>query len=233
MKLVRKSTCTVRNMDALSLFRTMESGSVDLICTDPPYRITSRGSTGTMGGMLKDELSRKGKIFKFNDIHIRDWISEAYRVLKDDTHFYVMTNNTNLLSFLDCIRVSSFDFVKCLIWEKTNKIAGRFYMDCFEYIIMCRKGKQRCINEPSTPSLLKVPLKKYKVNGVIQHPTEKPIKLMEILIRNSSNKGDLVCDPFVGIGTTALASKKLRRNFIGCDIDMNYYKIAEKRLRES
>ena len=62
------------------------------------------------------------------------------------------------------------------------------------------------------------------------HPTEKPVELMEILIKNSSKEGDLVMDPFVGVGATALACQNLKRNFIGCEIDKKYYDTAMERL---
>jgi site-specific DNA-methyltransferase (adenine-specific) len=62
------------------------------------------------------------------------------------------------------------------------------------------------------------------------HPTEKPVELMEILIKNSSKEGDLVMDPFVGVGATALACQNLNRNFIGCEIDKKYYDTAMERL---
>ena len=66
-----------------------------------------------------------------------------------------------------------------------------------------------------------------KNNG---HPTEKPVELMEILIKNSSKEGDLVLDPFVGVGATAIACQNLNRNFIGCEIDKKYYDTAMERL---
>ena len=64
------------------------------------------------------------------------------------------------------------------------------------------------------------------------HDTEKPIELAEILIKNSSNEGDLVLDPFVGIGFVPLACKKLNRNFIGSEIDEKYYNITINRLKD-
>jgi len=76
---------------------------------------------------------------------------------------------------------------------------------------------------------------KNKINGKVikmGHPTPKPLDLVERIIKASSNKGDLVLDCFMGIGTTAIASKKLGRNFIGCDINPEFIKIAEERLKE-
>jgi site-specific DNA-methyltransferase (adenine-specific) len=75
---------------------------------------------------------------------------------------------------------------------------------------------------------------KSKIDGKtpkLPHATPKPLDLIERIIKASSNQGDLVLDCFVGIGTTAIAAKKLGRNFIGCDISSKYIKIANQRLK--
>lgn len=69
--------------------------------------------------------------------------------------------------------------------------------------------------------------------GKKKHPTEKPVELMKILIENSSNKNDIVIDPFMGVGTTGVACKKLNRNFIGIELDENYFNIAKERINNT
>lgn len=208
--------------------------SVDLIVTDPPYRVTSKGCSGTMSGYWAEERTNKGKIFDNNDTDIEDYIHQLYRVLKDDTHCYIMCNQVNLPHFLDVIGKSSFKYVKCLIWDKGNKICGRFYMNCFEYIIMLRKGKQRQIKHCGTPDILNIPNKKTKDgDGKNIHDSEKPVSLMEILIQNSSNEGDTVLDPFMGSGSTMVACVNTKRNGIGIELDDNYFKIAQERVKEA
>ena len=64
-----------------------------------------------------------------------------------------------------------------------------------------------------------------------RHPTEKPVELMKILIENSTNKGDVVLDPFMGVGATCVAAKQTGREFIGIEIDTKYYNLAAERLR--
>lgn len=66
--------------------------------------------------------------------------------------------------------------------------------------------------------------------GKKKHPTEKPVELMKILIENSSNKNDVVIDPFMGVGATGIACKELNRNFIGIELDENYFNIAKERI---
>lgn len=217
--------------DCLVAMKDIPDASIDVVCTDPPYKLTSRGGSGTMGGYWTNEQTRKGKIFENNDIEIEDYIHELYRVLKDKTHCYIMCNQVNLPHFLQVISESQFKYIKCLIWDKGNKICGRFYMNCFEYIIMLRKGGERPINDCGTPDILSIPNKKTKgVDGKNIHNSEKPVALMQTLIQNSSNEGDIVLDPFMGSGTTGLAAIKCNRNFIGIELDEKYYQTSQQRI---
>lgn len=216
------------------LFKDIADESVDLVVTDPPYKLTARGNSGTMGGHYANEKTLKGIVFENNDIEIEDYLDELYRVLKDGTHCYIMTNNFNLCHFLEVISKSKFHFVKNLIWNKENKICGTYYMGQYEYIIFLRKGKDRHINNCGCSDILTFPNKKIKMDdGSNLHDSEKPIDLFKTLIENSSNEGDLVLDPFMGSGTTAVASLLSGRNFIGSEIDEIYHKRACDRIEET
>lgn len=220
--------------DCLVEMKSIPDKSIDLIVTDPPYRLTSRGSSGTMSGYWASSLSKQGKVFENNDIDIEEYLPEFYRVLKDGTHCYIMTNQSNLPHFLNVISKSSFKFIKCLIWDKCNKICGRYYMNCFEYIIMLRKGRERTINDCGQGDILRVPNKKTKRNdGKNIHDSEKPITLMEILISNSSNEGDCILEPFMGSGSTGVACINTKRDFIGIELNEDYFKIAEERINNA
>lgn len=220
--------------DCLVEMKNIPDKSIDLIVTDPPYRLTSRGSSGTMSGYWASSLSKQGRVFENNDIDIEEYLPEFYRVLKDGTHCYIMTNQSNLPHFLDVISKSSFKFIKCLIWDKCNKICGRYYMNCFEYIIMLRKGRERTINDCGQGDILRVPNKKTKRNdGKNIHDSEKPITLMEILISNSSNEGDCILEPFMGSGSTGVACINTKRDFIGIELNEEYFKIAEERINNA
>lgn len=226
--------CNLILGDCIKHLKTIPDNSIDLIITDPPYRTTPRGSSGTMGGYWKEPIAKKGNIFNYNSIEFSEYIPEFYRVLKESTILYIMCNNSNLQNLLNVGTQSGFNFVKCLIWEKGNKICGRYYMGCYEYILLFRKGKDRPINNCSTPDILKVPINKLKdENGKNLHNTEKPVELMKILIENSSNVGDIILDPFMGIGATGIAAKELNRKFIGIELDEKYYNIAKNRIYNS
>ena len=219
------------NENAIEFMKALGNESIDLIVTDPPYKVTPKGCAGNSGGMMTTKETMKGKIFKHNDIKPIDYIPEFYRLLKDGSHCYIMTNHVNLQEMLNVATECGFHFIKSLVWNKGNKIMGRFYMSQFEYILFFRKGKGKKINKCGTADILNVPNKKTKdENGKNLHDTEKPVELMKILVENSSQVGELVLDPFVGIGATAIACKELDRQYIGVELDEHYYNIAVNRI---
>lgn len=185
-------------------------------------------------------------MFQFNDIDCSEYAPEFYRILKNGGHCYVMTNHVNLIHMLNTftdlrseeekqmnVKKYGFHFIKSLIWDKGNKIMGQYYMSQYEYILFFRKGRGVKINHCGTSDILSIPNAKLKdASGKNLHDTEKPVKLMEILIDNSSKKGDVVLDPFMGIGSSGIACKNLERNFIGIEIDPHYYNIAHNRIIE-
>ena len=228
------SSVKIINDDAIEILKQLNDECIDLIVTDPPYKVTARGCHGNSGGMMQKKLSMQGKIFKHNDIKPIEYIPEFYRVLKEGSHCYIMTNHVNLQEMLNVATECGFKFIKSLIWNKGNKIMGQYYMSQFEYILFFRKGKAKKINNCGTSDIINIPNKKTKgEDGKNLHDTEKPVELMKILIENSSQEGDLVFDPFIGIGATAIACKKTNRHCLGCELDEEYYNITLQRLEET
>lgn len=223
----------IYNEDCITGMKKIDDESIDLLVTDPPYKVTSRGNAGNSGGMLQKKLSMQGNIFEYNDTKPQEYIPEFYRILKDGSHCYIMTNHVNLQSILNIATECGFKFIKSLIWNKGNKIMGQYYMSQFEYILFFRKSKGKKINNCGTADILNIPNKKSKdINGNNLHDIEKPIELMQILIENSSQENEIVLDPFVGIGSTVIACIKTNRNYIGFEIDKKYYDIANRRIKE-
>lgn len=217
--------------DCIDAIKKLQNDSIDLLITDPPYRVTSKGNAGNSGGMLQKEINMKGQVFVHNNIDCVEYAPEFYRILKNGSHCYVMTNHINLIHMLNTFTECGFHFIKSLIWNKGNKIMGQYYMSQFEYILFFRKGKGIRINNCGTSDILSVPNTKSKdENGKNLHDTEKPVELMQILVENSSKENDIVIDPFMGIGSTGLACVNTNRKFIGIELDNNYYDIAKNRL---
>ena len=234
---------TLYNDDCITVLDNMiqNGDTVDMIFTDPPYRVTSRGNAGNSGGMLQKKINKAGQVFEHNNIEIEVYLPKFYKVLKETGHCYIMTNHKNLTHFLKVIDEwkdpdtnEGFHFIKSLIWDKGNKIMGQFYMNQFEYILFLRKGAGKKINNCGASDLISVPNKKTKdETGKNIHDTEKPVDLCKILIENSSNPNEIVFDPFMGVGSCGIAAKQLGRKFIGIELDSNYYEIAKLRIESA
>ena len=220
----------IQCVDALIGFQELPNESIDCIITDPPYEVIGGGHGGEdsssqaqrPGGMLS---KNDGKIFAHNDLKISSWINECYRVLKNETHIYIMTNMLNLEEYMREVRAAGFDIHNLLIWEKNNATPNRWYMKNCEYIIFARKGAAKPINNCGTKTVLQVKNVKDKI-----HPTEKPTELLRIFIENSTNEGDTILDPFGGSMSTALAALQTNRKCISFEIDENYYNVGLERL---
>ena len=214
------------NGDALDILASMEDESIDLVVTDPPYKCISGGkpkSKGQPSGMLS---KNDGKIFNENDIAIEDWMPQLYRVLKNGSHAYVMTNLLNLEKMMLVARQVGFDIHNLLVWEKNNATPSRWYMKNAEFTLFLRKGKAKRINNVGSKMV-------HRFNNILGkkvHPTEKPVELMLFYIENSSNIGDVVLDPFMGAGSTGVACLDCGRKFVGIEKDREYFNIAEARL---
>lgn len=183
-------------------------------------------------GMLNDydptTYTKQGKLFKHNDIKFKEWLPEIYRVLKDNTHCYIMINARNLCELqTECENVG-FVFQQLLIWDKGNATPNKYYLNAFECILMLRKGNAKNINNMGTKNILKVP----NIIGGKKHPTEKPVSLMQVLIENSTKEGEIVLDPFAGSSPVAVACTKSNRKYICIELDEKYYEASVKRLED-
>lgn len=137
-------------------------------------------------------------------------------------------NSLNLNYILTEAEKCGFKLHNILVWEKNNCTPSQYYMKNCEYVLFFRKGKAKWINNIGESKTV------HKFNNVIGtklHPTEKPVDLLRFYISNSSNENDVVLDPFVGSGSTGIACIEENRKFIGVEIDEQYFKIAEERMK--
>lgn len=265
-------TNIIKKQDCVEYMKTLPDESVDLLCTDCPYKIIaggvriieagdevkgvlnkrdysktdpkgvlSRGRIVVSDGtdcsnkwLKKDPLNtpsavKGGKMFDHNEIEFSEWLPDAYRVLKKGTHAYIMINARNLKDLqVECEKVG-FEFQNLLVWHKTNtQTPNKYYMQNTEFILMLSKRPARNINNMGSKTVISIPNPKNK-----QHPTEKPVNLMKFLIENSTKENDIVLDPFMGSGSTAVAAKELNRKYIGTEIDGKYFKVYTKRLKQT
>lgn len=197
---------------------------ISLIVSDVAYETISGGQPGEggPGGILKPN---RGKVFEYNDIQPKEYAKLFYNVLVDPAHCYVMTNVLNMETMLREFRLAGFELHNLIPWIKDNATPNKWYMKDVEYAPMFRKGAAFPINDCGEKTSCFYPNPKDKL-----HETEKPIGLMSKWIRNSSQPGQVVLDPFCGSGTTLVAAKQLSRLSIGIDIDEAKCEVAALRV---
>lgn len=217
--------------DCLVEMQNIPDNSIDLIVTDPPYKLTSGGCKGGLDIRFnKSDYSKKSR-GQFFDIPKFDlWIKECFRILKDGTHFYCMTNDKNLNAIYNTAVNAGFKEVNILVWKKYMHTPLPYYMKNVEFILLFRKGSARKINNMGDFALIE------NIKGVYGnkvHVSEKPVSLFEKFILNSSNECDVVLDPFAGSFPMGLACVNTSRHYIGIEKEKEYYDIAVKRVEEA
>lgn len=212
----------IYNTDCLEFMRSMPDSCVDLVVTDPPYEIHTKG-----GGLGKRPVYENGALGKISQgFDAEATLEQIARICKKINIFIFCSTKQKP-------RIMNWGYERgCniaeLAWYKPNAAPftnNTFKSDLENIIYIREKGvKIKGISRLFTHNCGK---SKYG------HPTEKPLEIIEKLILVASNEGDLIFDPFMGSGTTAAACKELNRNFIGCEIEAKYCEIAEKRLRKT
>lgn len=204
--------------DCLERMKEIESGSVDMILTDPPY------------GMDFQSNHRKERYGKIKNDNSLDWlegfIDEAYRVAADNSAHYFFCSFHHIDKFKQSIE-KKFKIKNCLVWEKNNTSMGDLkgdYAPKVEFIIFAHKGR-RLINGKRDPNIFR-----FKRTGNQFHPTQKPIDLLQYMLGKFSDEQSTILDPFMGSGSTGVAAKNLNRNFIGIEMDGKYFEVAKERI---
>lgn len=213
----------LHNADCREVLAGLGAESVDCVVTDPPYAVNSAGGSGRFrqGIFAKP----RGTLFRHQQIKFAEWLPLVWRVLKPGTHCYAMVNARNLADLVNAGRAAGFAQSNILVWRKNNQTMHPAYMQRAEFIVLFSKRPARMINHPGSASVIDLP----NILGKTAHPTEKPVDLMAHFIANSTNRGDSVLDPFLGVGATALAAMQLGRECIGIEIDPQYFRIAQAR----
>jgi len=205
---------TLHNGDCLEYLATLPAESVDAFITDPPY-------------FLPVQHYQTRKVFQrnFSDLGIlehffKDLFTQVRRVLKNDGHFYIFCDGQSYPLFW----YYGYQFAKSvrpLIWDKSVSINGYAWRHQHEIILFGEMPKAKPI-PTGDGDILKC--RAVPVNDR-QHPAEKPVDLMEKLIKKC---GQVICDPFMGSGATGKACKNLGRDFIGIETDKDYFRYAEQ-----
>lgn len=223
---------TLHHGDCLPYLKSLPAESVALIVTDPPYDIknTKAGGTNPLRGRMnrsQEELTELDIVSGF-DMAILD---EMVRVCKG-VNIYIFCNKQQLplyfqyfVNGLDC----AFDLIK---WVKSNSppTFNNKYLSDTEYCFYARKGAYCNPENYADGSTLYQSPCNVKDKRLYNHPTPKPVELLRRLIRNSSQRGEVILDPFSGSGSTGEAALLEGRQFIGCEMNADHYVTSYSRL---
>jgi len=221
--------------DALEILKTFPDESVDCVITDPPYNIGGKSNKLTkVGSEIKSNEEVLGGWDNIDNYFdwTRNWLKEVFRVTRNGVFSFFDLNEIGKLK--DLVESMGFYPKNFIVMVKNNPIPHirkTGYRSGFEMGLMFMKDKKSKFNFLSQREMINV--KYYNIGKKITtHPTEKPESIVGHLVRVLSDKGDLILDPFLGSGTTAVVARKLGRNFVGIEINPEYIKIAEKRLQQ-
>ena len=211
--------------DCLELMKQIPDGSVDLVLTDPPYGIDFQSQ------WKKDKTEWMPKIANDKKPFI-DFIPDLKRIVSPSGAIMIFTRWDVQQKFIDCMNENNMKVRNVLIWDKVIHGMGdlkRAYGSRYESIIFHSSDKFR-FNGKRPQDILR--FQRVQPNK-LTHPNEKPIELLETLIGQCTNSGGTVFDGFMGSGSTGVACVNTGRNFIGIELDPNYFDIARGRIEEA
>ncbi len=232
------SIITLQKGDCVELLKELKANSIDLIFADPPYNLSGENFLTTKNG--KVSKCDKGEWDIIKDIHLfnETWLKECKRVLSPHGTIWITGTLHNHPSIGVLLKKLGFWILNDLIWFKRNApplLSRNRFVPSTELIWVASKSKKyffnyelakKMNNGKQMRNLWEINAERHKT----KHPTEKPESLLERIILIGSKENEIVLDPFMGSGTTGVVAKKFNRNFVGYEIDEEYFIIAQKRI---
>jgi site-specific DNA-methyltransferase (adenine-specific) len=219
--------------NCLDLFKDLPSESVDLILTDPPFAIDFKGRRSNYNRIASRVIEGYAEISQKNYLEFTNlWMREAYRVLKYSGSIYIFSGWTNLKDILITADKLNFKTLNHLIWKyQFGVYTKKRFVTSHYHILLCIKDEKKYkFNKIDHYPEDVITINKEYWTGKLKTATKLPLALVVKLIQYSSDKGDIVLDPFMGSGTVALGCKLTQRNFLGFEIVSEYVKLANMRL---
>lgn len=239
--------------DCIEAMRSLPDNSVDCIFADPPYNLQLGGDLNRPDGSEVDAVTDEWDqfdSFRAYDEFTRAWLMEARRVLKPDGSLWVIGSYHNIFRCGAIIQDLGFWILNDIVWRKTNPMPnfkGTRFTNAHETLIWASQGEKsryhfnyramKTLNdELQMRSDWVLPIcsggERLKENGTKVHPTQKPEALLYRVLLATTEKGDVVLDPFFGTGTTGAVAKRLGREWIGCEREDTYRDAAYKRIEK-
>ena len=242
------------NGESLKVLKKIPSKTFDLVFADPPYNMQigeklKRPDNSKVHG-VNDKWDRFLN-FKHYDEFSKEWLKQCKRILKDNGSMWVIGTYHNIFRLGYHIQNLNYWILNDVIWRKNNPMPnfkGTRFTNAHETLIWASKSKKskytfnyqslKCLNDDlQMRSDWTLPIcngkERLKKNGKKIHSTQKPEALLHRIILATTNKGDLVCDPFLGTGTSAVVAKKLGRKYFGIEKDKKYFSAANKRINQT
>ncbi len=237
--------------DCVEAMRSLPAASVDMIFADPPYNLQLGGDLSRPDGSHVDAVTDewdKFDSFAAYDKFSREWLTEARRVLKPNGSIWVIGSYHNIFRLGAMMQDMGFWILNDIVWRKANPMPnfkGTRFTNAHETLIWCSMGEKakytfnyramKTLNdELQMRSDWVLPIcsgqERLKKGGHKVHPTQKPEALLYRVMLATTNKGDVVLDPFFGTGTTGAVAKRLGREWIGCERESAYREAALERI---
>jgi len=218
----------VYNEDCLEGMKQIPNKSVDLVITDPPYLIDTVGS-----GLYSQKDKQYIKELNFmKDGFSKEILDEICRVMKK-INLYIFCSQKQIIPLLDYfVREKKCNW-NIITWHKTNPIpaCGNKYLTDTEYVLFFREKGVKIYGDYQTKFTYYLTSLNQKDKKKYNHPSIKPLNILQNFIINSSKEGEIILDPFMGSGTTAIACMNTNRNYIGFELDKGYYDIILERIK--
>ncbi len=242
------------NGESLEILKKIPSKTFDLVFADPPYNMQigeklKRPDNSKVYG-VNDKWDQFLN-FKHYDEFSKEWLKQCKRILKDNGSMWVIGTYHNIFRLGYHIQNLNYWILNDVIWRKNNPMPnfkGTRFTNAHETLIWASKSKKskytfnyqslKCLNDDlQMRSDWTLPIcngkERLKKNGKKIHSTQKPEALLHRIILATTNKGDLICDPFIGTGTSAVVAKKLGRKYFGIEKDKKYFGAANKRINQT
>ena len=237
--------------DCVEAMRGLPTASIDCVFADPPYNLQLGGDLNRPDGSRVDAVNDawdKFASFKTYDDFTRAWLTEAKRILKPNGSLWVIGSYHNIFRVGTSLQDAGFWILNDIVWRKANPMPnfkGTRFTNAHETLIWAATGeKARYTFNYRTMKTLNDELQmrsdwvlpicggpeRIKRNGTKAHPTQKPEALLYRVMLATTNKGDVVLDPFFGTGTTGAVAKRLGREWIGIEREPDYIEVAKERI---
>lgn len=223
----------IENGDSSQLIKNIPDHSVDLILTDPPYNLANY-STGNMKFTWRKDINNDLAKWDKETFVPSQWVVDFKRVLKPTGNIFAFCSY-NLIGFWHAAFDPEFDTFQFMVWHKTNpvpKFRKAGFLNSCELIVCMwdKKHTWKFTTQKEMHNFIETPICMGKERLKPTHPTQKPVNVLQHIIKIASNPGDVVLDPFMGVGSTGIAAIILGRDFIGYEIDKHHFAAAKKRL---